>query len=215
MEHIKKLRILSIISFLLIVFISCDSHRYNIIWNSFGVSIDGFITISFWNNLNSMDYKYKLIPNKTKHIVVPNNAKFMGEEWPADIKIVIYPAPSRLPNGGDLELFMFFPLVEQTPENEYKMERQEGVEAYFVKFSKDGKRYYAISKDEMISIQKEIQPDSVENIEQLLELILSEDVTFYDESGTNYYRGSELVWGGYIVKTSTDGNYLWLNSSLP
>jgi hypothetical protein len=163
-----------------------------------------------------VENEYKLIPNKTKYISVPNNARFIGEEMPIDIRLAIYPPVYSFPNGGTLELFVFFyPEVKQVNENEFKMEKQEGVEAYFVKFPRNGKRYYAISKDEKISVQKEINPDSFNDIRQLLDLIINEDITYYDESGTNNYRGSELFWGGYIVKTTTDGNYLWLNASIP
>ena len=195
--------------------ISCNSHRYNLTWNSLGATTDRFITVAFWDNSNLEEYEYKLIQNKTKYINVPNSAEFTREETPVDIKLVIYPQPNKLPKGGDLELFVFYPEVKQINENEFRMEKQKGVEAYFVKFSKNGKRYYVISKDEIISIQKEISLNSINNIQQLLDLVKTEDITYFDESGTNNYHGSELVWGGYIVKTKINGQYLWLNASMP
>jgi hypothetical protein len=143
---------------------------------------------------------------------VPNGARFIGEEFPIYINFAMYPNPNELPKGGELELFLFNPIVQRTSENEFRMKRQDGIEAYFLKFSKNGKRYYAVSKDEIITIQNEI---ILYNIEQILDLILIDDIIFYDEAGTYNYHGSELYWGGYIVKTKTDNNYLWLNAAFP
>jgi len=211
MEHTIKLKIF-LISCLLLAFTSCIPNKYNIIWNSLGVYTDNYISITFWDNISMAEHKYNLFLNQTKYITVPKGAKFIGEEFPIYFKIFIYPNPVSLPNGGDLEIFLFNPIVEQVNQNEYKLKRHEGVEAYFVKFSKNGKRYYSISKDEIISTQNEkIPPD---NIEQLLNLVLTEDITFFDEAGTLNYNNSKLFWGGYIVKTMT-GSYIWLNSSYP
>ena len=203
------------ISFLIALLVSCDSHKYIINWHTFNVSSDSFITISFRDNDNYEKYKFHLIPNQTNNITVPNGARFIGEEMPIDIRLAVYPSFNELPNGGNLEFFVFNPIVEQIDNNEFKMQRQEGVEAYFIKFSKNGKRYYAISKDEVIFIHKEIIPNSFDNNKQLLDMILIEDITYFDEAGTSNYNGSELLWGGYIVKTTNDYNYLWLNVAIP
>ena len=213
MENITKLKIF-LSSCLFICLVSCNSHRYDITWHSFGISTNNYIKLYFLDNLTHREYTYKLIPNKTKYINVPNGTEFYSEEMPMEIRFAVYPNPKKLPNGGELEFFVFNfnPTVERINENEFKMKRQEGVEAYFVKFSKNGKRYSAISKDEIISTQKEISEESFDNILQLLDLILVEDIIYYNEFATKNYYGPERVWGGYIVKTKTDGKYLWLDS---
>ena len=211
MERIIRSKIL-LINCLFFLFVSCDTKRYIINWNSFDINTDDLITITFWDTSSSKLFEYNLIPNKTKEITVLNSSKYIGYEVPVEFKLVIYPIPDNLPKGGYLEVFLFNPTIEKINENEYILKKQENVEAYFIKFFRNGKRYYSVSKDEIITIQKEIIPNS---IEQLLEMILIEDITYYDEAGTNNYHGAEISWGGYIVKAKTDDKYLWLNSSLP
>jgi len=201
-----------LISLLVLLLTSCYSHRYDIIWHSFGFFTDHFITITFWDHINSLEYEYNLIPNKTNYIKVPNGISYSREEMPNDVKMVIYPSPASLPNGGKLEIFLYNPEIEQIDKENFNMKRQEGVEAYFVKFSKGEKRYYAISKDEIISPRNEIIFD---NINQLLDIVQNEDIIFFDNAGTENYNGAEQFWGGYIVKTKQDNNYLWLNHSFP
>jgi hypothetical protein len=211
MAPITKLEI-CLISFFVIPFISCNSHNYDINWNSFGKFANYTITIRFWDNFNLNEYRYNLVPSKTKKITVPNGTRYTGEDIPIGLKATIYPNPDKLPDGGLLEIFLYNPEVNQLSNEEFTMKQQDGVEAYFVKFSKNSKRFYAISKDEIIIIKNEIFPD---NIEQIFNTISIEDVFYYDESGTNNYNGDERYWGGYIVKNRIDDNYLWLNHELP
>ena len=214
-ENIMRLKIFLISVFVILLLGSCNSYKYNITWKVLGVTTDRNITFTFWDHSTSKKYVYNLIPNKTEFINVSNGANYSGTEMPIDMKILIYPDPDKLPDGGNLEIFVFDPRVEQINENEFKMKSQNDVEAYFVKYSKNGKRYYALSKNEVISIKNEISPDIIVSMEQLLELIYIEDITYFDEAGTNNYNGSEECWGGYIIKTKIDNSYLWLNASHP
>jgi hypothetical protein len=213
MVRITRLKAFLTSLFLFLV-VSCDSRKYDISWNSFDTITEHFITITFWDNFSNIERKYNLEPARTKYIVVPKNTRYIGEEMAIGIRTIIFPDPDKLPNGGTLEIFLFNPKVEQSSENEFIMHQQKDVEAYFVKFSQNGERYYAVSKDEIISIKREItfEPDSVE---QLLNIILIDDIIFYDKSGNDNYNGSEQYWGGYIVKSKQNNKYLWLNSSLP
>jgi hypothetical protein len=176
------------------------------------MSENRIITLKFLENNNFSEYKYDLYPNKTNQISVPDGTRYIGDSMFIDIKLYVYPSPNELPNGGTLELFLFNPEVEQIDTDKFIMHRQDGVEAYFVKFSKNGRRYYAVSKDETIYISEEINPG---NILDLFNSIYSNDVFYFDEAGTTNYNGSEIYWGGYILKAKADGNYLWLNAEMP
>ena len=194
---------------------SCNSYvEYDLTWKIFDDISDGYITIGFRRNVNSVWqwHFYTLIPNETNSIKVPKNALLTKREMTSNITMEIFPDPDNMPNGGELEIYIFNPKVEKINEREFKMIPQENVEAYFVKFANNGDRYFTMSKNEVLKIEEAISAPN--NIFDILEVILYNDIVFYDEHGTNNYHGSTHYWGGYIIK-SKNGSYIWLNAFMP
>ncbi len=211
----KKLVIYLISLFLLFV-ISCEgNHHYSINWvlfEDFEEYTEAVIKFQKIDSPSLKKYEYILKPNSTKKIKVPNNTEHFGEEITGNARMLLYPDPDRIPNGGPLEIYLYRPSITRISENAFEIEKKEGVKAYFLEFEREGKRYEAYSKDNIVSLNNEI---TAQHYMQSLKDIEIDDLYYYDEFSTNNSHGSTDIWGGYIVESKIDGTLLWLNSRYP
>jgi hypothetical protein len=207
MIRYKKFCLVSIIIWLAIFINATSCHdgektTCNIRWVLLGDFKEARIELSFWGN--QTEYQYILIPEKTKKITVPTGARFMAESLQYDAQMIIYHESLYITEKTMIEIYLYDPKVEWV-NGHYLMEKQEGVEAYFVDYSLNGKVYTIVSADNVLTKTKE---KTFENVNIIYEAIKTEDFHYYDELG--FILNPDVPIGGYIVKSKLTNNYLWL-----
>ena len=171
-----------LINIILLSLFSCKQQiRYDINWTTFDTLIDFHVDFTFQRYINSrwVFNDYIIYPNITEYFYVPNDSIFSGAGRPYGINMYVHPDPYMLPNGGNLEIFLFNPVTEKISDYEFKMTSpvQNNIEAYFIRFHKDGKRYYCISLDELFIIDNLIEPP--DDLIYVLENLINGDVYFF------------------------------------
>jgi len=209
----KKLWIISS-GVVMLMLSACSTKQYDISWDSltnFNTK-DIELSLTFSNSPRGHQFKkIKLIPNVTTKMEVPTDCSFRSYVQTMNVHVLYHPAPSDIPNGGKMEVFLFNPEVKQISENQFSINKIDHASAYFVEIFKNSKYYYIISKNNLLNADfsnvKTIKP-----LTSMLEECSNNDGTYYDSSmSEDIEKVPSKLWGGYIVQSKIDGKYLWLD----
>jgi hypothetical protein len=151
------------------------------------------------------EYEFVLIPKKTKKISVEKGSRFFGDGYPFGVQVIINYKEEYAIEDGMIEIFLYNPKVEWV-DGYYVMEKQKGVEAYFVEYFANGKMYTLVSRDNVLTITEEKE---FVDTAAVLEAIHEEDFNFHDKLGAMI--NPDVPLGGYIVKSKVD-TYFWLTT---
>ncbi|MDR1430438.1 MAG: hypothetical protein LBI85_09135 [Spirochaetaceae bacterium] len=194
---------------------ACNSEekvRYDIEWVIFEKG-NVTVNISFRELGETLkEYPFELIPEITKTIYVKKGTHFTGfgltDNRPLTekgaVQFYIHNRPDIASVDSTIEIYVYNPIVNFT-DGKFIMEKQEGVEAYFVDYTLNSDVYCVISKDNILTIDNEGVSGSLEST---LEKIEDADLNYRDELGYLLYPDQPI--GGYIVKSRLDNNYIWL-----
>ncbi|MDR1389859.1 MAG: hypothetical protein LBJ31_07770 [Treponema sp.] len=199
-------------SVLLLFLFSCNSGNISLDWHILSTYSWENIEIDFLNNTTHERITVVLEPNKTKQFKLPNNCSYSG--YGGDAYIRFYPDLELLNTGTPLSIYLYYPEIIETNDNEFIIDETNEAYAYFADFLKDGKRYTAFSPDNVIKPEREI---SINFIDVMMnELANSGDVYFYDEFATTVklHRYGDMVICGFIVKSPLDGSFIWLEPQI-
>jgi hypothetical protein len=153
----------------------------------------------------------QVLPLSKTNIQISKKLSFRGKSQSGNAFIKLYPSITDIPEGGLIEVYMYYPEIIKDGELHYLFKQAEGVSAYYIETYYNNKAYFTLSLDNSIDV-------NYNKIEQIkpLELMLADcehnDITYNDPFLTklaSYYDYS-ILKGGYIVKSNFYKEYIWL-----